>query len=147
MQFLNIGVTVLSLAFATSWGLTFQQPGSGRAAPPRQTSWRGATGGLSVDLQFEQFRDSIYARGTYKTDPKTRVGCGDETLAPTGNFTMRAKGNLTSFRGRFLFDSGWMPPVSAKQTSTGAVRVSIISDDKGRCVMTLEKWAKVARSR
>jgi hypothetical protein len=52
---------------------------------------------------------------------------------------MRAKGSLASFRGKLLFDSGWTPPVSAKQDAKGAVKVSIHSVDKGSCVMTLEK--------
>jgi len=146
MQFLKIAVTVLSLAFGTSRAPAFRQLGIGQAAPQRPTSWRGSTGDLSVDLGFEQFRDSIYARGTYKVGPKKRVGCGGETLYPSGHFTMRAKGNLASFHGKFLFDTGWTPPVSAKQSPNGAVKVSIHSVDKGSCVMTLEKWTKVSGS-
>jgi hypothetical protein len=139
MQFLKIAVTVVSLAFGTSRMPAFQKPGMGQAATPRPTSWRGTTGDLSVDLDFEQFRDSIYARGTYKVGPKKRVGCGGETLYRSGHFTMRAKGNLASFRGKFLFDTGWTPPISAKQNPSGAIKVSIRSVDKGSCVITLEK--------
>lgn len=146
MSFLKIAVTALSLAFGTSGVPAFQQPGRGQAAAPRPIFWRGTTGDLFVDLRFEQFRDSIYGRGTYITGAKKRIGCGGETLAQKGNFTMRAKGTLASFRGKFLFDSGWMPPVSAKQTPSGAVRVSIGSIDKRPCVMTLEKWARVGGS-
>ncbi|HUQ48416.1 MAG TPA: hypothetical protein VM053_09260 [Gemmatimonadaceae bacterium] len=147
MSFLNIAVTVLTLAFGASGPEAFQRPAAGRSAPLRAPSWRGATGDLSVDLMFEQFRDSIYARGTYKTEGKKRIGCGGQTLARNGNLTMRAKGNIASFRGKFLFDSGWMPPVSAKQTSTGTVKVNIGAVDKPRCVLTLEKWIRVGGSR
>ena len=146
MSFLKIAVAVFTLALGTFRAPDSQQLGFGQTAPPRPTSWRGATGDLSVNLKFEQSRDSIYGRGTYKTGPKKRIGCGGETLPESGNFTMRAKGNLSSFRGKLLFDSGWTPPVSAKQKSSGAIKVSIGSIDKGPCIMTLEKWARVPAS-
>lgn len=141
MLFLKIAVTILSLTSLTTHTTQFRQMGFGQGAP-KPTSWRGSTGDLSVDIHFEQFRDSIYARGTYKVGPKKRVGCGGETLYPSGHLTMRAKGTLASFSGKFLFDSGWTPPVSAKQDAKGAVKVSIRSVDKGPCVMILEKWTR-----
>jgi hypothetical protein len=146
MSFLKIAVIVFGVVFGTANAPGFHQLGFGQAAPPRPTSWRGSTGDLSVDLKFEQFRDSIYARGTYKVGPKKRVGCGGETLSPSGYLTMRAKGSLASFRGKFLFDSGWTPPVSGRQNGKGAIKVTIRSVDRGPCVMTLEKWAKVSGS-
>jgi hypothetical protein len=146
MSYLKIVLTVLGLGFGAPRNPAFHQFGFGQAATPRPTSWRGSTGDLSVDLKFEQFRDSIYARGTYKVGPKKRVGCGGETLSPIGYLTMRAKGNLASFHGKFLFDSGWTPPVSATQNAKGAIKVKIRSVDRGVCVMTLEKWTKVKGS-
>jgi hypothetical protein len=141
MSFLKIAVTVLSLAFGSSREASFHQLSAGRVAP-RIVSWRGSTGDLSLDLKFEQAGDSIYGRGTYRLGSKRRVGCGGETLSPEGYLTMRARGTRASFHGKFLFDSGWTPPVTGKQTATGSVRMSILSVDKGRCVLTLDRWEK-----
>jgi hypothetical protein len=97
-------------------------------------------------MHFEQFGDSVYARGTYRVGPKKRVGCGGETLSSRGYMTMRAKGSLASFRGKLLFDSGWTPPVVGKKLPSGAVQLNIRSVDKGPCVLTVEKWVRVSRS-
>ena len=142
MSFLKIAVTVLSLAFGSTREVSFRQFGPAQAAAPKLVSWRGKTGDLAFDLKFEQAGDSIYGRGTYHLGAKKRVGCGGETLSRDGYLTMRARGTRASFRGKLLFDSGWMPPVSGTQTPTGSIKLSIRSVDKGNCVVTLERWEK-----
>lgn len=114
----------------------FQKPSPSVVRAP---NWAGKVGSLSVIVTFEQGADSLFARGAYQLTAGKRVGCGGETLASQGFFTMRARGTMRSFRGRFLFDSGWSPPVSGNRTASGIVKVNIRSVDKGPCPLTLRQ--------
>lgn len=137
MDILIFAAMGLSLALGAPFRASILEPGFARTAASKPVSWRGSTGDLFVNVRFEQARDSIYGRGTYKVGPRKRVGCGGETLSRSGSFAIRAEGNLAAFQGKLLFDSGWTPPFSARQTTRGAIRVSIASVDRGACIMTL----------
>ena len=136
MSIFKLTLAVITAAFVNTASPT-QFTHAFASAPP--LNWAGKSGALSVILTFEQGKDSIYGRGAYTVATSGRVGCGGETLAPSGYFTMRAKGNAKAFRGRFLFDSGWMPPVSAIQSAGGDIKVSIRSVDRGSCPLTLRR--------
>ena len=140
MSIFKLVLAVASMAFINSGTLA---AGFSRtlANAPRE-NWGGKSGDLSVVLTFEQGSDSLFARGAYQVANTKKVGCGGETLAPSGFFTMRAKGTRQSFRGRFLFDAGWTPPVSGSRMTNGNIKVSIRSVDRGVCSLILRRTTK-----
>jgi len=144
MSFLNLAITVVTLAFVNSGTSTPAFTRAAVVAPPTST-WSGKSGDLSVNLILTQAEDSIFGRGSYQVASAKRIGCGGESLPASGLFTMRAKGNLQSFRGRFLFDAGWTPPVTSARTNPGEINVSIHSVDRGVCVLRLHRRPNARR--
>lgn len=136
MSLLNLFVAVVTAVFVHS-DATSASFASSRSYSAPATTWTGKTGDLTVIMSFEQGADSVFARGSYEVAPGKRVGCGGETLAPKGLFTMRAKGTTRSFRGRFLFDAGWSPPVNGTRSSSESLKISIHSVDRGVCPLIL----------
>lgn len=134
-----MSIAKLALVVVTSTFFHAARPAAYTQAPvsTRAPNWGGKSNGLSVILTFEQGADSIYGRGAYEVTGTNRIGCGGESLPQKGLFTMRAKGTKKSFKGRFLFDTGWSPPVTAVRNGNGDIKVSIRSVDKGVCPLTL----------
>lgn len=141
MTFLKLAMAVTASAFVNFHATVPANLSTGVPAV-KTFNWAGRSGDLSVILTFEQGNDSIYARGAYEVAATKRVGCGGAALPSSGLFTMRARGTRRSFKGRFLFDSGWSPSVSAARTASGDIKVSIRSVNRGACPMILHPTPK-----
>jgi hypothetical protein len=113
-----------------------------RSSQPRGSdglsgNWRGSNGGLAVTIALHQSGDSVAGSGNFDVASNASLGCGGESLPPSGTVSMT--GHLVSgqFQGRMSFADVWTPPYLGVVTSPDTLSGHFMSVDRGGCPLVL----------
>lgn len=100
--------------------------------------WLGTDGNLEVRMTLAVAGDSISGEGSYTLRDPGALGCGGETLPPSGRVSLAGSHAKGQFGGRFRFaDGAWTPPFVAAWVPPDTLRGGFMSVDRGRCPLLL----------
>ncbi len=100
-------------------------------------TWRGYATGLSVLLTLQQAGDSVSGSGTFEVAQNASIGCGGETLPPSGTVTIGGKLQANQFQGRMTFANIWTPPYLGTRSRADSLVGHFMSVDRGGCPLVL----------
>src|SRR5204863_8169781 len=100
-------------------------------------NWRASNSGLAIDMTNNQHADSLTGSGTYTRADSATIGCGGETIPPSGPVTLTGRLNGTSFEGRMSFAGTWTPPYLGTFIAPDSLNGHFMSVDRGGCPLIL----------
>ena len=95
--------------------------------------WVLTSATLTLSIALHQTHDSVAGTGRYSIADGEKIGCGGESLPPTGTASLTGQISGSVVTGRVDFDSDWNPPFSATITAPDTLRGSFMSVDRGGC--------------
>ena len=99
--------------------------------------WHASNSGLAVDMTIDQRGDSLAGSGTYTLATNASLGCGGETIPPSGAVTLNGKLGGSSFAGRMSFAGTWTPPYLGTFIAPDSLNGHFMSVDRGGCPLIL----------